>query len=381
MKLGDVWMRPFFNPIQDVYRSTLHVFIVLILGFLSLQSLNAATPDFSKVVDTTQDSFLPVEQAFSLKVQPDQNQAALNLKWTIAPNYSLYRDRIHVEVFTPKDVTIDTSELAGHMVWKQDPNFGRVAVFHDAATMKVGITHLGSSQPETVQIKLRYQGCADSGLCFPPVDEVLTIHPKGLKLVSATSIKKLNTTLETISPVKNKDENYDLNNASSLAAFLNHASVPLILLTLLVLGAGLAFTPCVFPMMPILSGLIAGEKSERLTGWRGFKLSLAYVLGMAHHGNTHGVFRCESKSSIMATIASGTYQLCYFIYCFGFRYVWCIHPTTPAFCSKQIRSIFSTTKRWAHWFGCTDGRTFSTCCFALCFCAFSGCIGLYQCHW
>src|SRR5699024_5820179 len=68
---------------------------------------------------------------------------------------------------------------------------------------------------------------------------------------------------------------------SSLAAFLNHASVPLILLTLLVLGAGLAFTPCVFPMMPILSGLIAGEKSERLTGWRGFKLSLAYVLGMA----------------------------------------------------------------------------------------------------
>ena len=281
MKLGDVWMRPFFNPIQDVYRSTLHIFIVLILGFLSLQIVNAATPDFSKVVDTTQDSFLPVEQAFSLKVQPDQNQAALNLKWTIAPNYSLYRDRIHVEVFTPKDVTIDTSELAGHMVWKQDPNFGRVAVFHDAATMKVGITHLGSSQPETVQIKLRYQGCADSGLCFPPVDEVLTIHPKGLKLVSATSIKKLNTTLETISPVKNKDENYDLNNASSLAAFLNHASVPLILLTLLVLGAGLAFTPCVFPMMPILSGLIAGEKSERLTGWRGFKLSLAYVLGMA----------------------------------------------------------------------------------------------------
>ena len=57
MKLGDVWMRPFFNPIQDVYRSTLHIFIVLMLGFLSLQIVKAATPDFSKVVDTTQDSF------------------------------------------------------------------------------------------------------------------------------------------------------------------------------------------------------------------------------------------------------------------------------------------------------------------------------------
>ena len=95
-------------------------------------------------------------------------------------------------------------------------------------------------------------------------------------------------------------------------------------------------------MMPILSGLIAGEKkkSERLTGWRGFKLSLAYVLGMAVcyaiMGNTHGVFRCESKSSTMATITSGTYQLCYFVYCFGFRYVWCIHLQLPHFVQNKL---------------------------------------------
>lgn len=272
-------MKQCFTSLKEAFAYICKIFIVLI--FLSTTAVIAATPDFSKVVDTNQDSFLPVEQAFAIKIQPDQDQAALNLKWTIAPNYSLYRDRIHVEVLTPNDVSINVSDVAGHMVWKQDPNFGRVAVFHDVATMKVGITNLGATQAETVQIKLRYQGCADSGLCFPPVDEVLTIHPKGLTLISATSIKKQKVSLETTGPSANKDTNYDLNNASSLAAFLHHSSVPLILLTLLVLGAGLAFTPCVFPMMPILSGLIAGEKSERLTGWRGFKLSLAYVLGMA----------------------------------------------------------------------------------------------------
>lgn len=274
-------MRPLFNLLQHIYKFTNRIFFIIFSIAVLMQSANAGTPDFSNVIDSNPDRFLPVEQAFALNVEPLVDQAALSIKWNIAPNYSLYRDRIHVEVLAPKDATINTGHISGHLVWKQDPNFGRVAVFHDSATMTIGVTHLSGNQPETIQIKLRYQGCADSGLCFPPVDRILTIHPKGLKLASKTIIKAQSTSSETSNVLINKNQANDFDNASGLAAFLKHSSVPMILLTLLALGIGLAFTPCVFPMMPILSGLIAGEKSERLNGWKGFKLSLAYVLGMA----------------------------------------------------------------------------------------------------
>lgn len=260
---------------------------VFILCLFVLPISHAANvPDFSAVADSSQDSFLPVDQAFALTVQPDRQQATLHVQWIIAPNYSLYRDRIRVEALTPQDVRI-TQALTGQVTWKQDPNFGRVAVFHDHAALTIGLSDLGKMHPEHVKIKLRYQGCADSGLCFPPVDRILTIDPKGLTLVApqqstaiTTNLTSRNDTTNQVLPYQKSDQ-YNLDNATGLAAFLKQASVPLVLLTLMVLGVGLAFTPCVFPMMPILSALIAGEKSERLTGWKGFKLSLAYVLGMA----------------------------------------------------------------------------------------------------
>lgn len=234
-----------------------------------------AFPDFSQVQSSGGDEFLPVEQAFALKVEPVASQAAVRLVWEIAPNYSLYRDRIKILSVQPTDAAVTPLQLQGEMSWKQDPNFGKVAVFHGQASSTLGLYQALKTPQNSIRVQLKYQGCADTGLCFPPVETTIEI-PSGaqLGLMSAPIVTKTPHSVST-------DPALDTDSASSLAHFLASASVPLVLLTLLALGAGLAFTPCVFPMMPILSGLIAGEKRERLTGWRGFQLSLAYVLGMA----------------------------------------------------------------------------------------------------
>ena len=239
-----------------------------------------AFPDFSQVQSTGGDEFLPVEQAFALKVEPVANQAAVRLVWDIAPNYSLYRDRIKILSIQPTDAAVTPLQLQGEMTWKQDPNFGKVAVFHGQASSTLGLYQALKTPQNSIRVQLKYQGCADTGLCFPPVETTVEI-PSGAQLSLMTAPQTTNTPDPVRPPATPEDQALDTDSASSLANFLASASLPLVLLTLLVLGAGLAFTPCVFPMMPILSGLIAGEKRERLTGWRGFQLSLAYVLGMA----------------------------------------------------------------------------------------------------
>ena len=239
-----------------------------------------AVPDFSQVDNTGGDEFLPVEQAFALRIEPVANQAAVRLVWDIAPNYSLYRDRIKILSVQPSDAALTPLQLQGEMSWKQDPNFGKVAVFHGQASSTLGLYQALKTPQNSIRVQLQYQGCADTGLCFPPVETTIEI-PSGAQLSLLSAPQPTKTANAASRQVTNAAQALDTDSASSLANFLASASVPLVLLTLLVLGAGLAFTPCVFPMMPILSGLIAGEKRERLTGWRGFQLSLAYVLGMA----------------------------------------------------------------------------------------------------
>ena len=286
--------------------------LTLALGIgLSPNLSHAAVPDFSQVSDSAQDAFLPVEQAFVFKVQSIANEAALKLTWQIAPNYSLYRDRIRVSAVNAQQQNLLAPlQLDGQVQWKQDPNFGRMAVYHQQLSAVIGLAQLPKTAQGSIKVNFRYQGCADSGLCFPPVEQTLDIPVKaglhsfqiqpalakpyvqtiavttaqanGAAQLAAPSTVQLSTQHLTPSSVGlNSQQPLDRNDASSLARFLSQASLPLVLLTLLLLGAGLAFTPCVFPMMPILSGLIAGEQRERLTGKRGFQLSAAYVLGMA----------------------------------------------------------------------------------------------------
>ena len=122
---------------------------------------------------------------------------------------------------------------------------------------------------------MSYQGCADAGMCYPPQTATLP-----LTLAASAATNPISASATPVTAVTTPIPT-SLNEAEGITGFLGHASFPLVLLTFFVLGLGLTFTPCVFPMMPILSGLVAGEDRALLTVGRAFRLSLAYVLGMA----------------------------------------------------------------------------------------------------
>jgi thiol:disulfide interchange protein DsbD len=275
----------------------LWILVWMLCLLLGLQ-VQAAIPDFSQLPDDTSsvvttagdNEFLPVDQAFALSTQITAQQ--ITWTWQIAPNYSLYRDRILLRTLNGQSLAVPL-HFDRQPILKHDPSFGLMTVFHDRVSASVDIATLNSAlaqrQPASASnvssVILQYQGCADAGLCFPPVEVSVPLlaNSSNSSIVTAAPIaqptkQNISTPIQPTQPMTVQAMS---SSASGLASFLAQAGLPLVLLTMLVLGIGLTFTPCVFPMMPILSGLIAGESKARLNAWRGFQLSVAYVLGMA----------------------------------------------------------------------------------------------------
>ena len=197
---------------------------------------------------------LPAHEAIQYELE--QNNEHIRIHFTLADNVYLYKEKLKLS-------RADKSKLnSGAFIEDaqtiEDPSFGEVPVFFERATFQLERNTL---KPEAHTLSLKYQGCDQAiGLCYPPQKATLNINKAGTS----------NTT-------QTKAEN--LNSASGIEGFLNDAGTLLIIGTFLLLGIGLTFTPCVLPMVPILSSIIAGQKS--LTPSKGFALSSFYVLGMA----------------------------------------------------------------------------------------------------
>lgn len=207
---------------------------------------------------------LPANEAMQFSYEQDASQ--LTIEFTLADNIYLYRDKLKLSLTDktpyPHAQFLQTAQVIS------DPSFGEVAVFFNSATAAVDLSKLPSN---TQQIKMRYMGCDQAiGLCYPPQTAVIDIQP-----FDANS-----STQSATAPSANiSNDPSDLDKASGILGFLQNAGIVLILATFLLLGMGLTFTPCVLPMMPIISSIIAGQKS--LTPKQGFVLSGVYVLGMA----------------------------------------------------------------------------------------------------
>jgi len=207
---------------------------------------------------------LPANEAMQFSYEQDASQ--LTIEFTLADNIYLYRDKLKLSLTDktpyPHAQFLQTAQVIS------DPSFGEVAVFFNSATAAVDLSKLPSN---TQQIKMRYMGCDQAiGLCYPPQTAVIDIQP-----FDANS-----STQSATAPSANiSNDPSDLDKASGILGFLQNAGIVLILATFLLLGMGLTFTPCVLPMMPIISSIIAGQRS--LTPKQGFVLSGVYVLGMA----------------------------------------------------------------------------------------------------
>ncbi len=214
--------------------------------------------------DPGNETFLPVEEAFSVKALRLPTGMA-ELTFSVAKGYYLYRDRLHLSAADP-GTQIGTAELPPG-VTHNDEYFGPQQIYPDSFTVHFPIK---SGNPAVV--KLVYQGCAEAGLCYPPQTQILK-----LSLLSAGQAEL--TPLAPSAPSSGLTT-WQLLSSGDLQALLQSGNLAAILLGFYASGLLLAFTPCVLPMVPILSGIIVGEGAN-ITTLRSFLLSLAYVLGMA----------------------------------------------------------------------------------------------------
>lgn len=221
-----------------------------------------------------EETFLPVDEAFSPAVS--YNGGMLSIDWTIAPGYYLYQSRISVEVAGEK--VLDGAFVTEPDI-KQDPWFGEQAVFHDNAGWQRSLAFAG-----TREVKFRYQGCAEAGLCYPPQTRTEQVAPAAATAINSGAV----ASVVPAAPLSGGNVALEPSEAEGLASLLHEAGLAMILGTFFLLGLGLTFTPCVLPMVPILSSIIVGQNEQASAG-RGFSLSVAYVLGMASTYTALGV--------------------------------------------------------------------------------------------
>jgi len=254
-------------------------FFFLLLVTLLTAPVKATTNNvLGDLLGPPQQTFLPVDQAFMFDF--DQQGSTLFVGWDIAPDYYLYKKKIEI---IAKGANIQVGDLGtGEII--EDEFFGKTEVFFNAVSV---ISKL-SNVTDGAVVKVRYQGCAKAGLCYPP--EVISIPLSVINGAQIKNVEQNNTTDEAATaqstfaalnepatePTTNSDD------AEKELTFTEQlASQGLItnLLIFFVVGVGLAFTPCVFPMFPILSSLIAGQ--QNLSTKKAFALSFVYIQGMA----------------------------------------------------------------------------------------------------
>ena len=247
----------------------------ILLLATSINSVQAAVPSFDDI--PAEEDYLEVGQAFQPVVKTTDGH--VQMSFTIADGYYLYKKRIAIQsTDNNHPVVMGDGQFSQKAEIKNDPNFGRVEIFHKTLAVEIPVY---AQNPQDVgqitTVKAIYQGCSQQGLCYPP--QTIKANVKLLQLAPTPTVDTDNlTTVNNSASVGSKKT--DTSDANSLSQFLAGSSLGLILATFLVLGIGLSFTPCVLPMVPILSGIIAGQ-GQGLSVKRGFLLSLSYVVGMA----------------------------------------------------------------------------------------------------
>lgn len=222
-------------------------------------------------------------------------KGALVLNWTITPGNYLYRDKIKVTSLQGAPVEVKTPPGA----MKDDPSFGETEIYHVHAQATVPAESLADLSGVVVS----FQGCAEQGICYPPVTKILDL--------ATMSIAEPSTRASSVPPQNNdwvSDSNLESPDGPAAEQSGNpqdmdglHGKLASMLVAFVGFGVLLAFTPCVFPMIPILSGMLV-QSGDQLTAWRGFVLSGSYVVAMALAYASLGVVVAWSGQNLQAAL-------------------------------------------------------------------------------
>lgn len=224
-----------------------------------------------KSVPAGQGDFLPPDEAFRFGAGLPQADS-VPLTWVIADGYYLYKDRITIESATP-NVQIGKPVLPKGKS-KHDESFGDTEVYYEVLEATLPVARAASNKAQPLQLKVTYQGCAEGGLCYNPITKEATVElPPTSAATTLPAAVAPATTSSGGAVVKVAEQD-------RLATALQGDNLPYALLLFFGAGLLLSLTPCVLPMIPILSGIIVGQGAN-VTRARSFALALTYAQGMA----------------------------------------------------------------------------------------------------
>ncbi len=228
-----------------------------------------AKPGFNALNAAGSSDFPPPDDVFFPDLYAvDGNTVEVGFR--ILPGYYLYKDKIAVRVLN-EDVRAGALELPKGKL-KTDEFFGEQEVYYNEAVGRLSLAR-GSAQPIDLDIELTYQGCADAGLCYLPQTKTLSVA-----LPEAVTVTELGAISVAASPASSPAT--PVSEQARLAKVITGSSIWVAIGVFFLAGLALSLTPCVLPMVPILSGIIAGE-GDNVSPARGFTLALSYVMGMA----------------------------------------------------------------------------------------------------
>ncbi len=255
---------------------------LFLTAFLSLFIFSLASADNeSSALYNNKNDFLSADKAFKFKVYSFEDLKQLDIKFNIAPGYYLYKSKIKVSI----DPSLDYKIILSKGKIKEDEFFGKQEVFYKLAAVKLLSKTLFH---ENYKVTLEYQGCSDKGLCYPPVS----------KIIQSSNIKKYSSNIEQ-------------SETDTIISKFSKQNFIITLIGFFLSGLLLSLTPCVLPMVPILSGIIISSNPKNA-----LRLTLSYVGGITFTYTLLGII-----AGMTGTLLSSSLQNTNFILFTGFLYI------------------------------------------------------------
>ena len=269
----------YFSVVLSVLTRLVHsrkaIFLVLLSCFTLLFSYQATA--------FHPDDLLPPDEAFELSTTI-KSPNILTLTWKIAEGYSLYRHKFEIVSITP-EIRLDKVIFPGGERY-HDQTLGDVKILRKKLSVEIPFQRLKSSVSKLF-LAIKFQGCADIGFCYMPIEKTLSIDLSEDHVNGIGSVQSRNSAI----PYQSEQ--------NRIADFMASHSFWLTLISFFGFGLLLAFTPCIFPMLPIVTGIIAGQKTALKTQ-KAFWLSFSYVLASAFTYALIGIFSGLFGSNLRA---------------------------------------------------------------------------------
>lgn len=213
---------------------------------------------------------LPVDEAFRLSVERVSN-SKIRAQWDIAGGYHLYKNEISILLGNSNETILGTITYPKG-IREHSNTLGDYDIYRDKVIIDIPVLQWGNGKTEFI---FKYQGCKDSSICYPPVSKVFSIVPP---------------------PVSESDLHFPT--LYSAQELLEGGNILVILVSFFVFGIFLSLTPCVLPMIPILIGIIMGQKN--VTAFKAFMLSMSYVLGVSATYTIAGIMTAMLGNSVQS---------------------------------------------------------------------------------